>query len=604
MFLGELLEYLDRGDADELVLQSGQTVRLRGKNGEREHGNKALTRDSILSALHGASVGAAIPKEDTAGEVEVVEIRGRAYMMNIAKFLDLIEVRIARMPGDEGPAPAPDTSGRTRQELTRQTKQEVARQTKQEVERQTRQEVERQTKREVGRQTQRDISGPIRLDGGTTPEIGPPTELPPIPTPWGDSPTGDAEPSAPRAAGVPRHIPAAASGPTPLSVIPPAPKPRAARATGSIVANEGGELPRPIAEALAQARREGASDVHVQAGEPIRIRKAGRLESHSHTTPPELVTECASALLDARLVEQFDAHGYVDFAAERPGAGRLRMNLCRQRGGLKLCARLVADRPPSAADLGFPPEMERFKLLHQGLCVIAGPSGHGKTTTLAALIDQLNRTKGVHIITVEDPVEIIHPVAKAIVTQREVGRHTHSFATALKAALREDPDVIAIGELRDRETVEMALSAAETGHLVIATMNTPSGAKTIERLIELFPPEDQSQVRATMCGALKLIVSQRLIRRTDGTGRVAAFEVITGGPPLWGLIRDRKLHQLPSLLQRGKAYGMRRIEESLRELVLQKAITHEQALRFAEDPRALAGNDPTAGASWNPSGGR
>ncbi len=598
MFLGELLEYLDRGEADEVVLQSGQTVRLRGKKGEREHGSKALTRDSILSALHGASVGTAIPKEDTAGEVEVVEIRGRAYMMNIAKFLDLIEVRIARMPGDDGPAPVTVGNGRTRRELTRQTEQEVDRQTKREV--------DRQTKREVGRQTQRDISGPIALDGPdtATPEIGPPTELPSFPTPWGAVPTADAEPTAPpRMPGVPRHIPAAASGPTPLSVVVPAPAPKSSRATGSIEPREGAALPGPIAEALAQARRDGASDVHVQAGEPIRIRKAGRLESLAQTTPPELVTECASALLDARLVEQFDRHGYVDFAAERPGAGRLRMNLCRQRGGLKLCARLVADKPPSAGELGFPPEMERFKLLHQGLCVIAGPSGHGKTTTLAALIDQLNRDKGVHIITVEDPVEIIHPVAKAIVSQREVGRHTHSFETALKAALREDPDVIAIGELRDRETVEMALSAAETGHLVIATMNTPSGAKTIERLIELFPPEDQSQVRATMCGALKLIVSQRLIRRTDGTARVAAFEVITGGPPLWGLIRDRKLHQLPSLLQRGKAYGMRRIEESLRELVLQKAITHEQALRYADDPRALAGNDPTAGASWNPSGG-
>jgi twitching motility protein PilT len=602
IFLGELLSYLDRGEADEVVMQSGQPARLRSGSSDRALGDKPLTRDAILAALHGSSVGAVIPKDDTAGAIEVVEIRGRAYMMNVAKFLDLIEVRIARMPGDERPDPPVGGANPTRREITRQTAREV--------DRSTRREVERQTARGVSRQTARDVSPPMPVDLGESPPrpddedaLGPPTHIPPIPR--------ERAPAAARAT--------AELAPHPLADVTPPVGPRGKReptaarpepgpdegpaARARIVVADDAELPQELVDVLVAARAEGASDVHVQQGEPIRVRIVGQLATRDMRATPGLLERSASALLNERLLEQFETRGHVDFSAQHPKAGRLRLNLCRQRGGLKLCARLVADRPPTAAALGFPPQMERFALLHQGLCVIAGPSGHGKTTTMAALIDGLNGSKPEHIITVEDPVEIIHPVKRAIVTQREVGTHTETFGSALKAALREDPDVIAIGELRDRETVEMALSAAETGHLVLATMNTPSGAKTIARLIELFPPEDQAQVRATLCGALKLIVSQRLIPRTDGTRMVAAFEVITGGPPLWGLIRDNKLHQLPSLLQRGKAYGMRRIEESLRELVLQKAITHEEALRYAEDPRALAGNDATVGASWNPNAG-
>ena len=186
---------------------------------------------------------------------------------------------------------------------------------------------------------------------------------------------------------------------------------------------------------------------------------------------------------------------------------------------------------------------------------------------MAALVDLFNSERSVHIITVEDPVEVIHPIKKAIVSQREIGAHTKGFHSALKGSLREDPDVIAIGELRDRETVEKALEAAETGHLVFATMSTPSGASTIDRLIDMFPPDDQSQVRATLAGVLKFVVSQRLIPRKDGDGRVVAVELLTGGMALWTLIRDDKLFQLPSLLQRGRAFGMIRIEDSLNELL-------------------------------------
>jgi twitching motility protein PilT len=189
-------------------------------------------------------------------------------------------------------------------------------------------------------------------------------------------------------------------------------------------------------------------------------------------------------------------------------------------------------------------------------------------------------------------VEFVHPIKKAVVSQREVGSHTKSFHSALKASLREDPDVIAIGELRDRETVEKALEAAETGHLVFATMSTPSGASTIDRLIDMFPPDDQSQVRATLAGVLKFVVSQRLVPRKDGTGRVVAAELLTGGMALWTLIRDDKLYQLPSLLQRGRAFGMIRIEDSLNGLLSAGIISVEDAKRFANDDRGIGASQP------------
>jgi twitching motility protein PilT len=214
---------------------------------------------------------------------------------------------------------------------------------------------------------------------------------------------------------------------------------------------------------------------------------------------------------------------------------------------------------------------------HQGLVVLAGPNGQGKTTTLAALVDLVNSTKPYHIITIEDPVELEHPRKQAVITQREVGRHTKSFAAALKASLREDPDVIVIGELRDRETVEIALTAAETGHLVLATMSTPSAAKTIDRLIDMFPPADQAQARASIAGALRAIVAQRLLPAANGRGVVPAVELVTGVLPLAVLIRDDKLYQLPNLMQRGRAFGMIRFEDSLLELLRTGRITEDTA---------------------------
>jgi twitching motility protein PilT len=345
-----------------------------------------------------------------------------------------------------------------------------------------------------------------------------------------------------------------------------------------------------LAVLLRRARDLGASDVHLSAGEPPRARLVGRLRPlDPHAAPTDEVTmaQWVDSLIERKQRVAIREHGHADLSIQINGAGRMRVNACKHRRGHKLSFRLVDAQPRSLADLELPEDIAKLTKHHQGLGVVSGPSGHGKTTTLAALVDLINSTKPVHIITVEDPVEVVHPIRKAVISQREVGRHTRSFQAALKGALREDPDVIVIGELRDRETVEMALSAAETGHLVLATMSTPNGARTIDRLIELFPPEDQSQVRTTLAGALKLVISQRLVPSIDGTQRHPAVEMITGNIPLWSLIRDDKLFQLPSLLQRGRGYGMISAQSSLKELLEAGKIDRETAQEWADDKRAF-----------------
>ncbi|MGB3052385.1 MAG: PilT/PilU family type 4a pilus ATPase [Polyangiales bacterium] len=351
------------------------------------------------------------------------------------------------------------------------------------------------------------------------------------------------------------------------------------------------KAPAGLRALLVQAREQAASDVHIMSGEPPRLRCAGRMAAAGPVLSDEQACGLVLPLLNERNAKQLEELGYADFACQLEGVGRLRVNVNKQRSGLKGCFRLIMPEPPTLDSLGLPSELRQMLNYHQGLVVVSGPNGAGKTTTLSALVDLFNSERSVHIITVEDPVEVIHPIKKAIVSQREVGIHTTSFHSALKGSLREDPDVIAIGELRDRETVEKALEAAETGHLVFATMSTPSGARTIGRLIDMFPPDDQSQVRATLAGVLKFVVSQRLVPRIDGNGRVVAVELLTGGMALWTLIRDDKLFQLPSLLQRGRAFGMIRIEDSLNELVSSGVISIETAKTFADDPRVI-GHSP------------
>src|SRR6185436_11055727 len=262
-------------------------------------------------------------------------------------------------------------------------------------------------------------------------------------------------------------------------------------------------------------------------------------------------------------------------------------NVSRQQGGVKGSFRLAVAKPPTLEELGLPAAVAKVTEHHQGLVVIAGPSGHGKTTTLAALVDLLNRADPIHILTIEDPVEIVHPKQAAVVSQREVGCHTASFAAALKASLREDPDVIVIGELRDRETVEIALTAAETGHLVLATMSTPSAMRTIDRLIDMFPPDEQPQVRSSLASTLRAVIAQRLLPNIASDGMVAAVELVTGVLPLAAMIRDNKLFQLPNLMQRGRAFGMIRLDDSLLDHVRSKRITDETALAVCDNRKEL-----------------
>ncbi|MGA2451346.1 MAG: PilT/PilU family type 4a pilus ATPase [Polyangiaceae bacterium] len=346
--------------------------------------------------------------------------------------------------------------------------------------------------------------------------------------------------------------------------------------------------PSPVDPILASARDEKASDVHIVAGRPVLLRLRGELVSRGSPVAPSAAEAMLVPLVPPRLRALLDGHGACDFALDRGEAlGRFRVNVARQRTGYKGCFRRIPAEVPTLGSLGLPQEIARALAHHQGLVVITGPTGHGKTTTLAAVVDIINRDAAHHVVTVEDPVEFVHTCKRALISQREVGTHTASFQSALKAALREDPDVIVVGELRDTETVRMALAASETGHLVLGTMNTPSAAKTIDRIIDLFPPADQGQVRMTLAGGLHLVVSQRLLPAAEGRGMVAAVELLPGSIALWNLIREGKTYQIPSVQQRGRAHGVVRLDDSLAELVKSGRVTREIALANAENPDEL-----------------
>jgi twitching motility protein PilT len=374
--------------------------------------------------------------------------------------------------------------------------------------------------------------------------------------------------------------PTAPAAPAPAAV-PAAPAP-AARAPFA-----GGGGAASLDDLLRGAREVAASDLHLVAGRPPLMRTGGELLPRGEPLAEASVDAMLMAIVPGRLSQVLAQEGSCDFAFERGSLGRFRVNVSRQRTGLKGCFRCIPPEVPTLASLGLPPEIERATHHHQGLVLVTGPTGHGKTTTLAAIVDIINAATTHHIITVEDPVEFMHPRKRAMMSQREVGTNTRSFAAALKGSLREDPDVIVVGELRDTETVRMALAASETGHLVIGTMNTPSAAKTIDRLVDLFPPADQQQVRMTLAGGLHLIVSQRLVPAADGRSMAVAVELLPGSIALWSLIRDNKTYQIPSLQQRGKGFGIVRIDDSLADLVRAGRVTLATALTVAEAPDEL-----------------
>ncbi len=350
----------------------------------------------------------------------------------------------------------------------------------------------------------------------------------------------------------------------------------------------GGPPRPPELETLLRAAADcHASDLHLVAGRPPLFRVAFELVAKGDPLSEGLVEKMALSSVPARLRLALDSDGSADFALDEPAIGRFRVNVSKQRTGYKISLRIVPRAIPTLASLGLPSAISLATQHHQGLIVVTGPTGHGKTSTLAAIVDILNTERAHHVITVEDPIEYVHPPKKAIMSQREVGTDTQSFLSALKGSLREDPDVIVVGELRDVETVRMAVAASETGHLVLGTMNTPNAAKAIERLIDLFPPADQAQIRLTLASGLRLVVGQRLVPSVDKKALHAAVELLPGSMSLSALIRDNRTFQIPSLQQRGKGLGILRLDESLIELVKEGKISLEVARSVAEAPQEL-----------------
>ena len=273
----------------------------------------------------------------------------------------------------------------------------------------------------------------------------------------------------------------------------------------------------------------------------------------------------------------------VDFAYELAGVARFRVNLFMQRKGMGAVLRTIPAKILTAEELGLPEVAHRLASLNKGLVLVTGPTGSGKSTTLAAMLDKINSTRPEHILTIEDPVEFTHPNKMGLVNQREIGNNTRSFATALRAALREDPDVILVGEMRDLETIALGLTAAETGHLVFGTLHTNSAAKTIDRIINVFPADEQEQIRAMLGESLRGVIAQQLLRRADGKGRVAALEILVVTPAIANLIREGKTHQITSMIQTGKKDGMITMDQALLDLVNKKIVTPEDAYSKAQD---------------------
>jgi len=341
---------------------------------------------------------------------------------------------------------------------------------------------------------------------------------------------------------------------------------------------------------------QGASDLHLASGSQPIVRIRGEMERLSQ---PALDSDRLKKMLyeiaPEYKVKVFEETGDVDFGYEIPGVARFRANFFNQKYGVSAVFRQIPSTVLTSEQLGLPPIMKKFAELHKGLVLVTGPTGSGKSTTLAAIVDYANKTRKDHIITVEDPIEFVHKSQGCLVQHREVGLHTKTFSAALKGALREDPDIILVGEMRDLETIELALTAAATGHLVFGTLHTPSAAKTIDRVIDVFPAGQQNQIRNTLSEGLKGVVAQNLFKRIDVKGRVAALEILVVTPAIANLIREAKTFQIPGMLQVGKKYGMQTLDDAIMDLLNKKMISPEDAYSRCIDKakfRPLLKNPP------------
>lgn len=359
--------------------------------------------------------------------------------------------------------------------------------------------------------------------------------------------------------------------------------------TGFGINTERQKLRQDIDKLLERTLKMRGSDLHVATGAPPIVRRFGTLmRVEGEILEIEKARAIVKEILTDEQFRQFEKTGDLDFSYEVIGVGRFRGNVLRQNRGIDLTFHVVPAEIMSPETLGLPPLVRELTHFHQGLILITGAAGQGKSTTISSLVDVINSERALHILTVEDPIEFVHPIdKKAIVNQREVGRHTKSFANALRAALREDPDVIVVGEMRDLETISLAVTASETGHLVMGTLMTSSAHQTVDRILESFPPAQQNQIRAMLSDSLRAVISQRLLPMTDNSGMVLAAEILLGTPAVANLIREKKTFQIPSVIQTNRHLGMRRMDDALLELVQTGKVNPQKALDFAFDKKAF-----------------
>jgi twitching motility protein PilT len=345
------------------------------------------------------------------------------------------------------------------------------------------------------------------------------------------------------------------------------------------------------------AKTQQASDVHICPEMPPLLRLHGKIvKLDVAPLSGDVARNAIFGLMSEEQRREFEATLDLDFALEIPEVSRFRANVFMQRRGVQAAFRLIPAQVKSLDELGMPPVLKQMAQKERGLVLVTGTTGSGKSTTLAAMIDYINSNESGHILTIEDPIEFVHQPKKCLVSQREVGANTQSFATALRAALREDPDVILVGELRDLETTQLAITAAETGHLVFGTLHTNSAAKTIDRIVDIFPTGQQAQIRTVLSESIEGIIAQTLLPAKDGKGRVAALEVLVGVPALRNLIREDKTAQIPSVIQTGAQHGMISLDQSLRDLVMQGKLAREVAMKKSSNPRGFEG-PATGGAA-------
>jgi twitching motility protein PilT len=350
-----------------------------------------------------------------------------------------------------------------------------------------------------------------------------------------------------------------------------------------------GDVQIPVPELLTALLEVGGSDLHLTAGSPPVVRVNGeleRLDKYPELTPRSL-QGMIYAILPQKLRERFEQELELDMSYSLPGQARFRVNVYQQRDALGAAFRLIPFEIKKLDDLGLPGVVADLARFPRGFVVVTGPTGSGKSTTLAGMVDVVNEERAGHIMTVEDPIEFLHKHKKCIVNQREVGADTHGFGQALKHVLRQDPDVILVGEMRDLETISTAITAAETGHLVFATLHTQDAPQTIDRIIDVFPPHQQQQVRVQLATTLQGVVTQQLLQTTDGHGRVAAVEVLVTTPAIRNLIREGKVHQIYSAMQAGGRYGMQTMDMSIAAHVKAGRINQQVAFERCHDPEEL-----------------